>query len=159
KVVATATAAVNGTDLIPRLFRPELPFLTSLLGPDVLIQNAPYLRVGRPKEVRDSIDLHRDSFYGCSVWHVNCWFPLVPWQPGRGLPLGEGTHVVPSRGVRDKTFPDEFRSTVAKGSVAHALGYVYRPWTDDTIENLPPDRLRLITPALGCYALFFGCMV
>jgi hypothetical protein len=159
RVAAAATAAVNASGLIECLVRPEQSFLASLLGPDILIQAASHLRVGRPSEARDSIDLHRDTFYGSSVWHLNCWFPVVPLQPGCGLLLAEGTHVVPSRGLRDKAFSDSFRSSVARGSVAHSLGFVYRPRTDDTIEGLGPKQLRLLAPALGSYVLFFGCMV
>jgi hypothetical protein len=157
--VASLTSAINQTNYVEQLFRPEQGFLASLLGPDLVIQANPHLRVGRPKEVRDSIDLHRDSFYGSSVWHLNAWFPLLPLESGCGLLLGEGTHREPSMGVREKTFADDFRSTVTKGSVANQLGYVYRALTDDTIENLDPARLVLVAPPWGSYCLFFGCMV
>jgi hypothetical protein len=159
RTVARLTEAVNGTHLIETLFRPEEAFVQSLLGPDVVIQNAPHLRVGRPGEERDSIDLHRDSFYGSSIWHLNFWFPLIPLGPGSGLLLGAGTHRQPSRHVRDKSFPDAFRASVEKGSVENQLGFVYRRRTDDTIEGLQPDGLTLVAPQIGSYLLFFGCMV
>jgi hypothetical protein len=101
RTVAALTSALNAQPHLETLFRPEEEFLQSLLGPDVLIQNAPHLRVGRPHEARDSIDLHRDSFYGSSIWHLNAWFPLLPLRAGSGLLLASGTHRQPSRHVRD----------------------------------------------------------
>lgn len=157
--VARLTSAVNATDAVARLFRPEEAFLQSLLGPDVVIQSAPHLRVGRPLEERDSIDLHRDSFYGSSIWHLNFWFPLIPLGPGSGLLLGAGTHRAPSRHVRDKAFADAFRASVVKGSVENQLGFIYRRRTDDTIESLDERGLTLVAPPVGSYVLFFGCMV
>lgn len=159
QLAEAATLAVNQSSTIEDLFRPEVPFLSGLLGPDLLIQAAPHLRIGRPGEIRDSIDLHRDSFYGSSVWHLNAWFPLVPLRPGCGLLLADGSHRIPSRNVREKRFDDEFRSSVTKGSAANRLGYVYRALTDDAIENLDPSAISLVAPPLGCYVLFFGCMI
>jgi hypothetical protein len=83
----------------------------------------------------------------------------VPLQPGCGLLLAEGTHVIPSRGVREHTFTDSFRAGVTKGTAAHTLGFVYQPRTDDTVASLTPDQLTLVAPPRGSYLIFFGCMV
>ena len=158
-IVRAVTDALHAGSLLERLFRAEEPFIVSLLGPDVLMQAAPHLRVGRAGEEADTIGLHRDSFYGASAYHLNFWFPLAPLAAGTGIYLAEGTHREPSRGVRDHHFGDPFRSTVKKGSVAHGLGYVYQPRIDDTIAGLPPGRLTLVAPPFGSYVVFFGCMV
>lgn len=158
KAVAAMTDQINGTTLVDELFRPEADWLRSLYGPDILIQRLPHLRVGRPNEDRDSIDVHRDSFYGSSVWHLNAWYPLIPLPERCGILLAHGTHRQPSRNVQDKSFPDQFRASVEKGSLANRMGFIYRRRTDDTIEALTPADMTLVAPPLGSYVLFFGCM-
>jgi hypothetical protein len=159
RLTRTLTDAILTSTVLERLLRPEEAFLVSLLGPDVLIQAAPHLRVGRAGEETDGIGLHRDSFYGSSAYHLNLWFPLAPLPAGSGLYLADGTHREPSRGVRDRVFDDAFRSSVKRGSLAHGLGFVYQPRIDDTIAALTPESLTLVAPEIGSYVLFFGCMV
>ncbi|AMV25617.1 hypothetical protein VT84_14565 [Gemmata sp. SH-PL17] len=159
RVVRSITDALHAGAVLERLFRPERDFIVSLLGPDVMVQAAPHLRVGRAGEETDGIGLHRDSFYGSSAYHLNFWFPLAPLPAGSGIYLAEGTHREPSLRVRDQPFDDSFRSTVKRGSLAHGLGFVYQPRTDDTIAALTPDRLTLVAPPLNSFVVFFGCMV
>lgn len=146
-------------DYCTKLMQENLtPYLT-FLGPDIDIQAAPHFRVSRPELESDLVDWHRDTFYGNTPWEVNLWFPVFPLGEGSGLKLLPGSHVLPSRNVREIQDADEFRSQVKKGSTANQIGYVYLPKTDDTISSLKHSQVIMLSPQVGEAVFFFGCMV
>ena len=85
--------------------------------------------------------------------------PLVELLPGAGLALVEGSHLVPSVNVRHTEYEDLNRRSVKKGSLANKLGFVYAPKIDDSISNLSSSELKVVTPKLGEYLVFFGNMI
>jgi hypothetical protein len=137
----------------------NLNLFTAIFGPDIDIQTVPHLRISRPKRESDLVNWHRDTFYGNSPWELNLWLPIFPLEEGAGLKLLPCSHRATSRNIRDELDPDEFRSTVKKGSTADQIGYIHSPKTDDTISNLKPGDIVTLTPKVGEAILFFGCMV
>ena len=106
--------ALNDMEFTRTLFLKEKPFISSLLGPDLLIQKKIFLRLQKPNCESDSPGIHRDTFYGNSVEHLNFWVPLVELLPGAGLALVEGSHLVPSVNVRHTEYEDLNRRSVKK---------------------------------------------
>ena len=133
--------------------------MSSILGPYLLIQTSSHLRIHKPNCESDSPGIHRDTFYGNSVGHINCWFPLIKLGDGGGIMLAKGSHCVPSLNVRDVSYEDTERELVTKGSLANKLGFVYAPKIDDSIANLSPHSIQLVSPNVGEYVLFFGNMI
>lgn len=151
--------ALNNMEFTKKLFLRETPFIKSLLGPDILIQQKVFLRLQKPQCESDSPGLHRDTFYGNSVEHINFWVPLIELFPGAGLALVEGSHLTPSVNVRHTEYKDDDRKNVSKGSLANKLGFVYAPKIDDSISKLSGGELKIVTPKLGEYLVFFGNMI
>lgn len=143
--------------LVEELVRKNADLLSPILGPDIDIQREAHLRVSRPVRESDLVDWHRDTFYGNSPWEMNLWFPVFPLREGAGLVLIQGSHVQPSRNVRDAIDADPFRKSVTKLSTANQIGYVYAPKTDDTISAMGSSGIRLLAPQVGKAILFFGC--
>lgn len=114
--------------------------LKELCGPDIDIQTVPDLRISRPSQHKDLVNWHRDTFYGCSPWQLNLWFPLFDLPSGAGLLVIPGSHRQPSRNVRnvsDSKHPSDM--------------------SDDEISKIDRSKIRLLTPPLGAGVLFFGC--
>jgi len=154
-LVKQARDKIVAKKLTKKLFLENTDFLISLLGPDVDIQSEAYLRVSRPNCESDFIDWHRDTFYGNSYWELNFWFPVFPLEKNAGLMVVDGSHLEAANNVQSIRDKDNFRSQVTKGSLANELGYLYAPKTDDTIANLDPKRVILLTPDLGQGVIFF----
>ena len=95
-----------------------------LLGPDIDVQRAPYLRLARPGQSRDNVGFHRDTVYGGSSYEVSVFIPFVDVDAGASLQVEPGSH-----GKSEAAIP--FRRTedpaVVKGSPRHQLGYPYAP--------------------------------
>ena len=150
---------LNDISFTKNIFANEKEFLNSILGPELLIQTSSHLRIHKPNCESDSPGIHRDTFYGNAVEHINCWFPLIELGDGGGLMLGKGSQCVPSLNVRDVSYEDTEREFVTKGSLANKLGFVYAPKIDDSIANLSPHSMQLVSPNVGEYVLFFGNMI
>lgn len=157
--VEQVTLAVGKSGLVEQLVSSHRALFEAVLGDEIDIQSNPYVRVSRPNAECDFIDWHRDTFYGNAPQELNLWFPVVPLAPGAGLTLVPGSHLEPSENVTDLVDPDPFRRTVERGSIAHRMGYLYAPKTDDTISRLRPDRVLLLAPKWGDAVLFFASAV
>ncbi len=142
--------------LVKNFLLANIDSLITLFGPDIDIQSDFYLRVSRPHQENDFIDWHRDTFYGNSHWELNFWFPIFPLATGAGLMLVEGSHLVPANNICYVEEENQFRKQVAKGSIAHELGYLYARKTDDAISNLDASKIKLLAPAVGQAIIFFS---
>lgn len=149
--------AIAQGDFVKKLLADNLAPFREIVGPNLDIQATPHLRISRPEKEEDLVDWHRDSFYGNAPWEMNLWFPLFALEEGAALLFVEGSHLTPSRNIRVAKDANEFRSSVTAGSVAHDMGYVYLPKTDDTIVNMNPAQVRCLSPDVGSGVFFFGC--
>jgi hypothetical protein len=155
QVKRVADAVVAG-DAVTRLIDTNIePFLT-LFGPDLDIQGAPHVRVARPDCAGDQVGWHRDVFYGNSPWELNVWFPLFALPRGAGLRYLPRSHRTPPSNVRWANDENVSSGAVTKGSIAHQLGFVYQPKTDDTIAGIDEDDTVLLRPRVGQAVVFFG---
>jgi len=157
--VEQLTLAVGESGLVEELVSDHRALFEGVLGPEIDIQTQPYVRVSRPNAESDFIDWHRDTFYGNAPQELNLWFPVLPLATGAGLTLVPGSHLEPSENVTDLVDSDPFRRTVVRGSIAHRMGYLYAPKTDDTISRLSPEKILLLTPKWGEAVLFFASTV
>lgn len=157
KLAHELNAVLNEGDFVKKLVLDNLKPFQELIGPNLDIQSTSHLRVSRPEKEEDFVDWHRDVFYGNSPWEMNLWFPVFPLEKGADLLYVEGSHVLPAENIREVSDTNTFRQTVKKGSIAHDLGYVYGPKTDDTISELDQEKIRSLSPKYGNAVLFFGC--
>jgi sporadic carbohydrate cluster 2OG-Fe(II) oxygenase len=110
----------------PQILASQASFFERLLGPDLLIQAKPYLRMTRPHKPQDNIGYHRDTFYGGSPFELSVFVPFVNLPPEASLSVLSGSHVhaedfYPTQQIQN---PDE---AVRKGSEKHQLGFLYAP--------------------------------
>ena len=75
-----------------RLIRSILPFIEKSLGPDLLVQRKPFLRIARPNEYSDNIGYHKDTIYGQSPYEISIHFPLLDLNRNSCLKFVKGSH-------------------------------------------------------------------
>lgn len=119
----------------PRIIAAQLSFFQHMLGPDLAVQSAPYLRMTRPFKPQDNIGYHRDTFYGGSPYELSVLIPFVdlPAESSLGVLSGSHLHAESLYPTEQINNPDE---SVKKGSPKHQLGFMYAPkMMDSSIEN------------------------
>jgi ectoine hydroxylase-related dioxygenase (phytanoyl-CoA dioxygenase family) len=99
-------------------------FFRPFLGPDLLVQVNPYLRMARPGKPQDNIGYHRDTFYGASPYELSVWIPYVDLPAESSLSVLSGSHVRPEA---DFPVTQTQSADVAKGSNLHKMGFPYAP--------------------------------
>lgn len=134
----------------PQVIASMLPFFQGLLGPDLLVQANPYLRITRPGKEQDNIGYHRDTFYGGSPYELSVLVPFVDVPAAAALSVLSGSHV-----HSEKVYPTEQiqnpDKAVTKGSSKHQLGFLYAPkLMDDSIEA----AMRPIPLSIGQALIF-----
>jgi ectoine hydroxylase-related dioxygenase (phytanoyl-CoA dioxygenase family) len=99
-------------------------FFRPFLGPDLLVQIHPYLRMARPGKPQDNIGYHRDTFYGASPYELSVWIPYVDLPAESSLSVLSGSHTRP-----ESDFPvtQTQSAEVKKGSELHKIGFPYAP--------------------------------
>jgi hypothetical protein len=99
-------------------------FFRPFLGPDLLVQVNPYLRMARPGKLQDNIGYHRDTFYGASPYELSVWIPYVDLPAESSLSVLSGSHIRP-----ESDFPTTQTQSaeVKKGSTLHKMGFPYAP--------------------------------
>lgn len=102
----------------------NLDLFRRLLGPDLVIQRKPYLRVVRPGTTRDAVPLHRDTYYGASPYEVSILVPFTEMGRASALSVITGSHLAPDTAY---PFRQEVSQDVAIRSPRHQLGYHYAP--------------------------------
>jgi len=120
-----------------------------LVGPDLHIQQYPYLRVVRPNRPQDAVPLHRDTYYGASPFELSVVIPLSDMGCECALRAIPGSHVEP-----DSAYPfvQTVSEDVALGSRRHRLGHAYAPRLLDPSLDA---RAEAIPVRVG-QALIFG---
>ena len=108
------------------VFQKNLSLFSDLVGPDIDVQLAPYLRIVRPSKTQDNIGYHRDTVYGGSAYELSVFVPFVELTAGAALSVEPGSH---AKGESEIPFvrtenPDK---GVVKGSIKHQLGHPYAP--------------------------------
>ncbi len=99
-------------------------FFRPFLGPDLLVQVNPYLRMARPGKPQDNIGYHRDTFYGASPYELSVWIPYVDLPAESSLSVLSGSHIRPER---DFPVTQTQSAEVKKGSDLHKIGFPYAP--------------------------------
>ena len=99
-------------------------FFRPFLGPDLLVQVNPYLRMARPGKLQDNIGYHRDTFYGASPYELSVWIPYVDLPAESSLSVLSGSHIRPER---DFPVTQTQSAEVKKGSDLHKIGFPYAP--------------------------------
>ncbi|HEY4406134.1 MAG TPA: phytanoyl-CoA dioxygenase family protein [Xanthobacteraceae bacterium] len=127
----------------------NLDLFRRLLGPDLHVQQYPYLRIVRPGQSGDAVPLHRDTYYGASPYELSVVVPFTDMGPDCALRAVAGSHVEP-----DSAYPYvQLESTeVAIGSPRHKLGYAYAPRLLDPALEARAEPM----PAKVGQALIFG---
>jgi hypothetical protein len=124
------------------LFRP-------FLGPDLLVQVNPYLRMARPGKLQDNIGYHRDTFYGASPYELSVWIPYVDLPAESSLSVLSGSHTRPEA---DFPVTQTQSAEVAKGSNLHKMGFPYAP---KVMDSAPLADIRAV-PVKAGEALIFS---
>lgn len=102
----------------------NLDVFKRLIGPDLHIQNHPYLRAVRPHQNADAAPLHRDTYYGASPFEVSVLVPFGDTDSHSSLRVISGSHIEPDTAY---PFVQTVNPDVAIQSVKHRLGYPYAP--------------------------------
>ena len=105
------------------LIKSILPFLENKLGPDLLVQKKPFLRIARPNILADNIGFHKDTIYGQSPYEMSIHIPLVDLDKKSCLQFVKGSHFLKEKNIKF----EKFTSTTKKGSKSHKLGTPYDP--------------------------------
>jgi hypothetical protein len=129
----------------------QLDFFRPFVGPDLLVQVNPYLRMARPGKPQDNIGYHRDTFYGASPYELSVWIPYVDLPAESSLSVLSGSHVRP-----ESDFPvtQTQSAEVKKGSNLHKMGFPYAPKVMDSgplanIQAVPVRRGQALVFSLA----------
>lgn len=105
------------------LMKSIIPFLVTKLGPDILVQKKPFLRIARPNERTDNIGFHKDTIYGQSPYEMSIHIPLVDLDKRNCLKFVKGSQFLKEKSIKF----EKYISQVKKGSKSHKLGTPYDP--------------------------------
>ncbi len=134
----------------PRILAAQRPFFEKFLGPDLMIQANPYLRMTRPQKPQDNIGYHRDTFYGGSPYELSVFIPFVELPQESSLQVLSGSHIHPAD-YYPTTQVVNTDPAVTKGSAKHQLGFLYAPkLMDPSIE----EQMRGISLKVGQALVF-----
>ena len=140
----TMTKAFRDRAFGPTILARQAAFFRELLGPDLLVQANPYLRITRPHKGQDNIGFHRDTFYGGSPFELSVFVPFVDLPKESSLSVLSGSHVHAEERypTTQKENPD---AAVRKGTPKHQLGFLYAPkMMDSSIEKeMEPIPLKI----------------
>lgn len=94
-----------------------------VVGPELMIQREPYMRVLRPGRPEDSVGIHRDTHYGAALEEWVLWVPLTNAVRGAELRILRGSHKEP-----EDAYPwRQEAGDCERGSDRHWLGFMYAP--------------------------------
>jgi Phytanoyl-CoA dioxygenase (PhyH) len=140
----TLTKAFRTKECGPTILARQFSFFRDFLGPDLLVQANPYLRMTRPHKPQDNIGYHRDTFYGGSPYELSVFVPFVELPRECSLSVLSGSHIhseerYPTTQIEN---PD---AAVRKGTQKHQLGFLYAPKVmDSSIERqMEPIPLKV----------------
>jgi|ERR1700722_14944026 len=154
------TKAFRDQALGPTILARQFSFFCDFLGPDLLVQANPYLRITRPHKEQDNIGYHRDTFYGGSPYELSVFVPFVELPSESSLKVLSGSHI-----HSEENYPtiqiENLDAAVRKGTAKHQLGFLYAPKVmDPSIEKeMEPVPLKVGQALLFSLATVHGSLV
>ncbi len=132
----------------PQIIKEQVDFFRPFLGPDLLVQESPYLRITRPGKEQDNIGFHRDTTYGGSPYEVSVWIPLVETSEENSISVYPGSNIQP-----ESSFPvkQEKSAHIEKGSPLHSIGFLYSP---QVLQIDVKDKMLTIPASPGQAVIF-----
>jgi hypothetical protein len=139
------------------VFRRNQALFSSLVGPDLDVESAPYLRLVRPGKPEDNIGMHRDTIYGGSPYEISVLIPFVDLDEGAALRLEPGSNAKAERDIPFVPIPPADPS-VTRGSTKHKLGFLYAPKALDPSYPLKavPVPMRVGQALAFCLSTLHG---
>ena len=136
---------------------PLLPQFQAILGLDLVAQENPFLRIARPKQKKDNIGFHRDTFYGGTPYELSFFVPFVDLGPKNTMSVISGSHLEPESAYVTEQKVSE---TITKGSPKHQLGFMYAPkQMEASIETqVEPVPLKLGQALVFSLPIVHGCI-
>lgn len=101
-----------------------MPFISQLIGLDLMVQYNPYLRIARPGMREDNIGYHKDTQYGQTPYELAVHIPFVDLDGKSAIRVISGSHLLPENAFVGIT-PDGYN--VKKGSIENHMGKPYMP--------------------------------
>jgi len=131
------TTRYQQESLGPAIIEENLKFFRRFVGPDLHVQNFPYLRIARPGKPQDNIGIHRDTHYGGSPFELSVSVPFTDAGTAGALGVLPGSHL-----LAESALPVTQRQSedVTRGSMKHQLGFLYAP------KELPEDVRGALMP-------------
>lgn len=125
-----------------RVIEANLSLFVELIGPDINVQQNPYLRIARPGILGDNLDFHRDTFYGHTPYELSVLVPYVELSQENSLSMLSGSHIQPDR---EFPFTQVKSADIEKGSLKNQLGFLYAPKLlhPHVTEGIKPVSLQL----------------
>jgi hypothetical protein len=132
-----------------------LASLKHLIGPDILVQYLPYLRLARPGKPQDNIGYHKDTPRSQTLYELAVHVPFVDVDEEAALRVISGSHR-----LSEDTYPfmQGAEYDVAKGSGDRILGkpYAARRLSVPQGVQTVPLAMHVGQAALFSPALFHG---
>ena len=129
-----------------------LPVLKEMIGPDIMVQYRPFLRLARPDRSKDNIGYHRDTQYGQTPYELAVHIPFVDLDDHASLRIISGSHRQPESAFH---IMQGVETDVTRGSLEHSLGKPYAPKRMTVPEGMKTEPLSMragqatiFTPAL-----------
>lgn len=125
-----------------------LPIIQQLLGPDIMVQYMPYLRIARPGKTQDNIGYHKDTQYGQTPYELAVHIPFVDLDEKSAIRVISGSHLLPESAFVGVT-PDGYN--IKKGSIENHMG---KPWSPKCLKV--PDGMETtpLVMKVGQVAIF-----
>lgn len=132
-----------------------LPVIEQLIGPDVMVQYMPYLRIARPHQAQDNIGFHKDTQYGQNPYELAVHIPFVDLDEKSAIRVISGSHVMPEK-IFPGVTPEGKR--IEKGSIENHMGRPYMPKCLAVPEGMDttPLCLKVGQAAIFSPAIFHG---
>lgn len=97
--------------------------LEEVVGPELMYQREPYMRILRRDRPDDSVGFHRDTHYGAALDEWVLWMPLTDAVDGAELRILPGSHLEP-----EEAYPwTQEQGDCERGSARHWLGFMWAP--------------------------------
>ena len=134
-------------NICKRIANEQIKFFRSFVGPDLYVQEKPFLRIARPNKETDNIGYHKDTHYGQSNFELAVHVPFCDLDKKSCLRFLPKSHL---KNEKDFISAKDITSTVEKGSRKHSMGYPYAP----KIPEKGIDKLKPIPIKVGEFMVF-----
>jgi sporadic carbohydrate cluster 2OG-Fe(II) oxygenase len=115
---------------------------SQFVGPEIHVQEKPFLRFARPNIKEDNIGFHRDTDYGQLQYEITVHVPLTNLCDKACMQFARTSHLMPDSKIKRVTQPQE-NSSVIKGSEKHQIGYPYDPKVIADFDGLTPEPINI----------------